>query len=100
MLGYKLTNHTCIIDVLNSGKDKVHVNFDDPGVCLGCPEFSSGFIWELNLIDTAPESSTDFSDYYVRVLYDGIPILTHCPRESLKEKYFCPYRHFKRFHEE
>lgn len=98
MLGYNLTNHTCIIDVLNSGKDRPSNSLEDPEVCLGGPEFSSGFTWELNLGNSAPSTSSNPNDFYVRVLYEGRPLITHCPKEKLVQKYFCPYDSFKKFH--
>lgn len=72
MLGYKLTSRKCIMDALKYDSEQdFFSDLENPKVCLGGPNFNSGFVWELNLREQADQQSKDPADYYVRVLYNG-----------------------------
>lgn len=77
MMGYGLTSEECLIKKLN----------DEPvtGICEGSPEFAANFIWEL---------SKKEGKYFVRVLYNGKPILG-CLKDKALEGNYCPFEDFK-----
>ena len=95
MLGYKLTSEACMLEVLNSGKDRVHKSLEDADLCLGGPDFASSLVWEINRKKTAAANSTSEKDYFIRVVYNGEPLVTHCPKDKLVDKFYCPFDVFK-----
>lgn len=95
MLGYKLTSEACMLEILNSGNDRVHTSLEDTNLCLGGPDFASSLVWEINRKKTAPANSTNEKDYFIRVVYNGEPLVTHCPKDKLVDKHYCPFDVFK-----
>lgn len=97
MLGYKLTSEQCMLDLLKSGKDRVHQTLGDADLCLPGPDFAASFIWELTKTAGIPEDqSNDPSKHFIRVLYNGEPLMTHCPKDKIVDDGFCPYLEFKK----
>lgn len=95
MLGYKLTSEACMLEILNSGKDREHKSLEDADLCLGGPDFASSLVWEINRKKTAAANSTNEKDYFIRVVYNGEPLVTHCPKDKLVDKFYCPFDVFK-----
>ena len=95
MLGYQLTSEKCMLEILNSGKDRVHTSLEDADLCLGGPDFASSLVWEMSRKKSAAATSTSETDYFIRVVYNGEPLVTHCPKDKLVDKYYCPFTAFK-----
>jgi hypothetical protein len=96
MVGYGLTSEKCIMEILKSGKNKSHTNLQDEDLCLNGPDFASSFIWELSKKKNTPDAAKhDPKSFFVRVIYNGESLTTHCPKDQLVDGDLCPYLVFK-----
>lgn len=96
LMGYKLTSMECMLKILNNGKDKSHSSLSDKDICIPSPDFASNFIWELSTQKgIKSKHKHDPAYHYIRVLYNGEPLTTHCPKEHLVDGEYCPYTAFR-----
>lgn len=96
MLGYGLTSEKCMLEILNSGTDRKHKTLSDNNLCLPTPDFASNFIWELSKpFKTGSSHTHDPAYYFIRVIYNGEALTTHCPADKLVDGEYCPYPIYK-----
>lgn len=79
VLGYKLSSLECLLKTIRGQTDNNNDDLSSPNVCFGIPGFGSSLTWELNRRKTSHVDSSDPGDYFVRVLFNGQPLTSHCP---------------------